>query len=268
MLDYLELETRLQEITAKVAEMVRFTQFDIHQKAGDLDIVTSNDLAAQHYLQKHLSELLPESGFYCEEENVRQLDREYVWVIDPIDGTANYARGIGECCISVGLLHHGKPVVGVVRCIFRDDVYSAIAGCGARKNGQPIHVSDRPFKAGLFCTAMCLYTKEHAALCNEIIFDAYMKCNDVRRFGSCAIELCYLAEGKCELFFELRVFPWDYAAALLILQEAGGMLRGFADEELRFNKPTALVGANNPENYRILADIVCRHMKQICTCPF
>lgn len=263
MQDYLKLEQQIAEITAQAAQMVREVEFDIHQKAGALDIVTSSDLMVQHFLQEKLSRLLPGSGFYCEEENLRQLQQEFVWVIDPIDGTANYSRGMDACVISVALLHHGKPVVGVVRNINKDEIYSATSGGGATKNGKPIHVSARPFAEGLFCTAMSLYKKEYAKLCNDIIFDVYMKANDVRRFGSCAMELCYMAEGKCELYFELRIFPWDYAASLLILQEAGGVLRGFADEELHFDKPTPLVGANSQENYRILADIVCHHMQQV-----
>ncbi len=262
MTDYLKLENKVIEITAEAAALVRAADFQIHQK-GTLDIVTSNDLLVQHFLQEKLSALLPGSGFYCEEENIRELNREYVWVIDPIDGTANYARGIDFCVISVGLLHHGQAVVGVVRYIFKEEVYAAALGSGARKNGLPIHVSDKPFEDSLFCTAMSLYKKEFAPVCNQIIFDTYMKCNDVRRFGSCAAELCFMAEGKCELYFELRIFPWDYAASLLILQEAGGVLRGFADEELAFNKPTVLVGANSMENYRILADIVGKHLKSV-----
>ena len=263
MTDYLELEKAVIAVTAQAAALVRQTDFQIHQKADVVDIVTSSDLLVQHFLQEKLAALLPGSGFYCEEENVRDLTREYVWVIDPIDGTANYARGIDNCVISVALVHHGNAVVGVVRNIFKEDVYAATIGTGARKNGRQIHVSERPFEDGLFCTAMSLYRKEFAPVCNDIIFDTYMKCNDVRRFGSCAVELCYLAEGKCELYFELRVFPWDYAAALLILQEAGGVLHGFADEKLEFNKPTVLVGANNVENYRVLANIVRNHLTSV-----
>jgi myo-inositol-1(or 4)-monophosphatase len=108
---------------------------------------------------------------------------------------------------------------------------------------------------------MSLYKKEHAKVCSDIIFDAYLRCNDVRRFGSCAIELCYLAAGMCELYFEIRVFPWDFGAALLILREAGGVARGLQDSELSYTRPTVVIGANNEENYRILSDIVNSHLQ-------
>ena len=105
--------------------------------------------------------------------------------------------------------------------------------------------------------------EEFAKNNNIIILDTYMQCNDVRRFGTCALELCYLAAGRCDLYFEIRVFPWDYAAGYLILREAGGVLRGLRGEELDFRKVTLLVGANNEENYEKLDAIVNSHIKSL-----
>ncbi len=110
---------------------------------------------------------------------------------------------------------------------------------------------------------MSLYRKEYAEICRDIIFDVYNKCNDFRRFGSCALELCYLAAGKCDLYFEIRVFPWDYAASYLILKEAGGVLKGLNGENLSYDKPTVLVGANNLENYEKLNDIIKKYLKEL-----
>ena len=93
--------------------------------------------------------------------------------------------------------------------------------------------------------------------------EAYGQCADVRRFGAAALELCYLAEGICDLYFEIRVFPWDYAAALLILQEAGGMAGGLAGEALGFDRATALVAANTRGNYEKLLSIVGKHIKEL-----
>ena len=107
---------------------------------------------------------------------------------------------------------------------------------------------------------MSLYKKEHARVCSDIIYEAYMQCNDIRRFGGCAKELCYIAAGRCELYFEIRVFPWDFAAASLVLTEAGGVLRGLNDEKPSMTGPTVLIAANNQKNYRILADIVNKHL--------
>ena len=252
----IEIKDRVIALCEAVAGEIKDAPFEIDEKESLLNIVTSNDIKSQRLLVAGLREILPEAGFFCEEEGMHDSECEYIWVIDPIDGTANYARGIGDSAISVALISHGVPLMGVVKTIGRDECFSAVAGGGAFLNGKPIRVSKRGFENGLLCTAMCLYKKEHAKVCSDIIFDAYLKCNDVRRFGSCALELCYMAAGRCELFFELRVFPWDFAAAYLILLEAGGVARGLGDSTLTFTKPTVLVGANNEENYRKLSNIV------------
>ena len=249
------------QIVGKVADIIKDAPFSVTEKNEAANIVTTNDLASQKHLIKELSALLPNSGFYCEEEGVCERNKGYVWVIDPIDGTTNYSRGITECAISVALLKNQKAVLGVVYCVFSGDVYSAVLGKGAFLNGNPISVSSNPFKNSLFCTAMSLYKKEHAKVCADIIYETYMQCNDIRRFGSCALELCYLACGKCDLYFEIRVFPWDYAAAYLILREAGGVICGLANEELSLDCPTVIVAANSRENYEKLSQIVNKHLK-------
>lgn len=238
--------------------------FTVKQKDSFANVVTSHDVEIQAFLCKELACLLPGCGFLCEENDLIQTQgKEYVFVIDPIDGTANYAHGVKESAISVALLQNGKPLVGVVYNPFHDEMFYAEAGKGSYLNGKPIHASQRVFADGLFCTAMSLYQKAYAPLCAEIIMGAYLRCSDIRRFGSCALELCYLAAGRCDLYFEIRVFPWDYAAAFLILSEAGGILKGFRGESLAFDKPTPLIGANTAENYEELQNIVCKKMKEV-----
>jgi myo-inositol-1(or 4)-monophosphatase len=183
-----------------------------------------------------------------------------LFIIDPIDGTANFVRGLGQSAISVALAEDGRVKVGVVYNPYREEYYEAAEGLGARLNGKPISVSARDFSAGILCTAMSVYNKSLAKTCSDIIYDAYMECNDVRRFGGCALELCYLAAGRCDLYFEMRVFPWDYAAGYLILKEAGGELTGFGGEVLDFTKATALIGANRRDNYDKMRSLVEKHM--------
>ena len=248
------------DLCGSVAEEIKDMPFTVTEKSQAVNIVTSSDITSQHMLVEGLSKLMPGSGFFCEEEGLQDTESEYIWVIDPIDGTTNFSRGINDCAISVALLHRGQVVVGVVKSIFTDECFSAVRGEGAFLNGKSIRVSDRGFESGILCTAMSLYKKEHARVCSDIIFEAYMESNDVRRFGSCAMELCYMAAGRCELYFEIRVFPWDYAAGLLILTEAGGVARGLRDEEVDFKRPTVLVGANNEENYSKLSKIVNKHL--------
>lgn len=261
--DYSALLESVIALVKEAAGIAKATELSVIEKGAPENIVTESDLAVQRFLHERLLQLLPHSAFFCEEEGLREAVGEYVWIIDPIDGTANYSRGIHESAISVALVANGVALLGVVCNIFTGDIFSAVRGGGAYLNGEKIAVSKRSFREGLFCTAMCVYKKELATLCRDVIYEAYMECNDLRRFGGCALELCYIAAGRCELFFEMRVFPWDYAAGYLILSEAGGVLYGFGGEELDFSKTTMLVGANSRESYEKLESIVQKHIKSI-----
>jgi len=237
--------------------------FEIEQKGDCSNIVTSSDIAVQNFLCKELSEILPGSGFFCEEKDIHDLDKEYVWIIDPIDGTTNYARGIDSCCISVALKHGNEIILGVVYSPAREELYCAEKGKGASLNGKPIHVSSRTFQNGLFFTAMSTYRKEFAPVCNHIIMETFCQCNDLRRFGSCAMELCFMAAGLGELYFEIRLQPWDYAASTLILEEAGGCCCNLEGRMPRMDGPDLLVAANNSRNLEKLHGIVCKHIDTI-----
>ena len=110
---------------------------------------------------------------------------------------------------------------------------------------------------------MSIYKKEYADVCNSIILETYKQCNDFRRFGSAALELCYLASGKCDLYFEIRVFAWDCAAGAYILRKAGGIVKTYNDEDLTYTKvPFVVIGANTEDNYKKLSEIVHKHVKK------
>ena len=234
--------------------------FNIEQKDGCENIVTSSDLAVQEFLKEKLTSLIPGCGFICEEETEHDSGKEYVWIIDPIDGTANYSRGIDHCCISVALSHNGEVIAGVVYSPWRDELYHAEKGKGAFLNGKPIHTSARTFKDSILCCAMSTYRKEFAPVCNDIIMEAYGSINDLRRFGSAAIELCFLACGQCELYFEFRLQPWDYAAGNIILMEAGGKVTGLDGKLPRYSGPSLVCAGNNEENQKRLLEIIQRHV--------
>ena len=222
--------------------------FDINQKDGYANIVTSSDVAVQDFLKEKLALLLPNSGFLCEEEDMHDLNHPYTWIIDPIDGTANYSRGIRECAICVGLKHDAVMEIAVVFLPRTNELFHAVRGQGAFLNDRPIHVSNRPFANSILCTALSVYHKEYTDICSQIIVEAFKQCNDIRRFGAAAPELCYLAMGRCELYFEYILSPWDYAAASLILEEAGGCLSDLTGHPLPLTLPTGVLAANSREN--------------------
>lgn len=241
--------------------MDRTGGFEVKDKGVRENIVTSSDLAVQHFLTRELKTVYPEVGFLCEEEDLEDVSgHEAVWVIDPIDGTANYARGNENCCISVALVRDGVPEMGVVYSPWRGELYTAIKGEGAFCNGKPIHVSDRPFEQGLLFTAMSTYRKELAKACSDIIYDLYMECNDVRRTGSAAVELCLMAAGYVDLYFEIRLMPWDYAAASLILTEAGGAICDFDGNPPSPYKPSMFIAANTAESRNRIWKTVRTHL--------
>ena len=242
----------LERIVIEASRLMQTDSFSITQKQGAANIVTSSDIAVQEYLCQQLGALLPESGFICEEEDIHDVSHEYLWIIDPIDGTANYSRGIRECAICVGLWHSGRMELASVYLPRTDELFTAERGKGALlkhpRTGvatQQIHVSDRPFANAIMCTALPVYHKEYAGVCAEIIREAFLQCNDIRRFGAAAPELCYLAMGRCELYFEYLLSPWDFAAASLILEEAGGVLCNREGEPLDPTSPSGVLAANN-----------------------
>ena len=248
------------DIVREAAGLMVRNGFDIQNKGSVENIVTSSDLAVQHFLTERLGRLLPGSGFLCEEEDLSDTLHRDVWIIDPIDGTANYARSNENCCISVALVHDGEPVAGVVYSPWRDELYCAEKGGGAYCNGKPIHVSGRSFEEGLIFTALCTYHKEFAGYCRDIMYDLYMQGNDFRRIGSAALELCLTAAGQAELYFEIRLMPWDFAAASLILREAGGVICDIDGKAPSLLEPSPVIAANSPENGRRILEIVRRHL--------
>lgn len=254
---------RMEAAVTRASKLMVSGGFEIMQKDGVENLVTSSDLAVQHFLTSELSEILPGSGFLCEEEDFRDLDEEYVWIVDPIDGTANYARGIEDCCISVALARGNELQAGVVYSPGRRELYSASKGNGAFLNGKRISVSQRPFESGLLCTAMSTYRKEFAGVCSDIIYDLYMRSNDVRRFGSAALELCMMAKGTVELYFEMRLQPWDYAAASVVLTEAGGCIADFDGNFPSLVRPSMIVAANSSSSLDNILETVHRHMDHL-----
>jgi myo-inositol-1(or 4)-monophosphatase len=244
--------------------MDRTGGFEVHDKGARENIVTSSDLAVQHFLTRELCAVYPEVGFLCEEEDLEDVSgHEAAWVIDPIDGTANYARGNENCCISVALVSKGEPLLGVVYSPWRGELYTAEKGKGAFCNGKPVHVSRRPFGQGLLFTAMSTYRKDLARACSDIIYDIYMECNDVRRTGSAAVELCLMAAGYADLYFEMRLMPWDYAAASLILTEAGGTVCDFEGNLPSPYKPSMFIAANSKESCARIHDTVRKHLERL-----
>ena len=247
----------------KSCKSIMMDSFTVSEKDGASNLVTTADTAVQSRLRTLLGEILTQAGFLGEESpDVTALGNIY-WVVDPIDGTSNFARGMRLSAISVGLLEDEEEIFGVVYNPYAEELFCAAKGQGAYLNGERIRVSERDFSHSLIFTAFSLYQKAYAPLCESALAELYPECDDFRRLGSAALELCALAAGRGELYFEIRIFPWDWAAAAVIIREAGGTIGTIDGERLRHDAPVLLLAANSDENFRTLKRTVQKHIPKL-----
>jgi len=235
--------------------------FSVRCKGGNSDYVTTADTSIESFLKKKLPALIDGSRMMGEEGDTAEDLTGYLWVVDPIDGTMNFIRGLNLSVISAGLLKDGFPVLGVVYNPFTDECFYGGKGLGVFCNGEPVSVSDRDYSHSLYCTAFSLYRKEYADICFRSLERIYPDIDDMRRLGSAALEIAYLAAGKADLFFEIRIFPWDCAAALALLSEAGGEyeVRGY-DKEIPCDRAFTLLAANSRESLGRIRKVIYEEM--------
>lgn len=192
-------------------------------KDGHANFVTEYDVLVQSRLREGLLGILPEAGFFGEEgEHSAFPENEWVFVVDPIDGTTNFMKGLNLSAIAIALLQNKERVFGLVYNPFTDEMFTAIKGKGAFLNGRKISVSEEPLERGIVLFGTSPYYEGLPKKAFDTAFSYMDKCIDVRRLGSAELDLCYVACGRAELYFEPLIQPWDYAAGSLIAEEAGG----------------------------------------------
>ena len=196
-----------------------------HEKTSAADLVTEYDLAVENFLKEKLPPLVPGAIFFGEEEAENaDPSRGWAFIVDPIDGTTNFVRGLRQSAISVALAHDGVVEYGVVCDPYKDEMFSARRGGGAFLNGQPIHVSARPIEQGIFGMGTAIYRREYLEPTMRVTEQLFRRSCDFRRLGSAALDLCNVACGRTDLFFEYSLCPWDHAAGQLMITEAGGFI--------------------------------------------
>ena len=262
--------TNTMEITPQVCEAVRRAAAilegrpeQVIQKGNNSNYVTDADLRVQQSLEHDLTALIPGSVVLGEENKVWNHDSSYAWIVDPIDGTSNFIRDLGASCISVALMKGEELISGVIYNPYRNELFYGETGCGAWLNGTRIHVSDRDYAHSHLCAAMSLYDKRFAPQCFRSIERIYEHTDDLRRFGSAAMEVAQLAAGRVELYFEIRIAPWDVAAGALLIQEAGGVYECLYDKGMQADKMFPFIAANSPENFEQLRRIVTEELPVI-----
>ena len=214
-------------------------------KTGQRDVVTEYDRRVQSLLVERLRQAVPEAGFVLEESDSQDaLNGEHVFIIDPIDGTMNFVHHFQHSAISVAYASGGELMCGCVYNPYTDEMFHAIKGQGAFLNGSPIAPDPSPLKETLFCLGSSPYyphlTDETFRLA-RIAFDNSL---DLRRTASAALDVCSVAAGRAGLYFELSLFLWDYAAALLIAREAGACCSNIEGRPLELNiRPSSIIVA-------------------------
>ncbi len=215
-------------VVKKCGDIILFAdgaERNVSSKEGRANFVTKYDVAVQAYLEEELLKILPEAVFIGEEgEHSKAIGEGYAFIVDPIDGTTNFIKNYHRSCVSVGLALHGTMEIGVVYNPYSNEMFYAQRGRGAFLNGQPLHVSSNRLEEGLVCFGTSPYYAELIDQTFDLVKTLHRASLDVRRSGSAALDLCDIASGRCELFFECRLSPWDYAAGSLIVQEAGGRI--------------------------------------------
>lgn len=220
---------------------------DVSEKGSAANFVTVYDVKIQEFLLSEIKKVIPDAYFIAEEKenSADALNHEHCFIIDPIDGTANFVHDYHTSAISVGVYSYGKPLVGIIYNPYFDELFSAETGKGAFMNGKPIHVSERDLEHSLVNLGTSPYYKEELA---DKTFDIakrfFLSCSDLRRGGSAAIDLSNLAMGRLDVFFECILSPWDIAAGAILIEEAGGVITDMNGDPIDFSKPSPVIASN------------------------
>ncbi len=201
---------------------------DVGQKQEN-DFVTRVDRESEQVIVETILSSFPDHRILAEEAHGETASGGYRWIIDPLDGTTNYIHGFPVFAVSIALEHEGRVVMGVVHDPLRPETFRAEKGRGAFLNDKPISVSRRSCEAGcLVATGFPFRKKDMLDLYLEAFKRVFHHSSGIRRAGAAALDLAYLAAGRCDGFFEFGLSPWDIAAGSLLIQEAGGIITDFA----------------------------------------
>ena len=202
-------------------------QSDVEEK-GKNSLVSFVDKEAEKMLVSFCEQAVPDCGFITEEETVNKTGERYNWIIDPLDGTTNYLYGIPTFAVSIALQENGKTILGMVYEVIRKECFYSIRGEAAFLNDQQIHVSDRKgIDTALIATGFPYSEFEFVDRQMQFMKTLIHEARGIRRIGTAAVDLVYVACGRFDVYFEAKLNPWDVAAGMFIVEQAGGKLSDF-----------------------------------------
>ena len=247
---------QLRAIVREAGALIRSAQMspeEIRSKDGHRNYVTRFDVMVQDHLEQQLRELAPDYGFVAEEQDSQDYSHTSSFIVDPIDGTSNFIFGIPQYCISVAVVEDGEVRQGVVYNPALDEMYWAESGKGSFLNGAPIVNPDLPLEQTLFGVGTspynAAYREQSVTLMNALLPVAI----DIRRLGSAALDLCYVANGRQGGYFEFEINPWDIAAGMLIAREAGARVTTLDGHEPPLDRTMSIFAAGQQAYEQFMA---------------
>jgi myo-inositol-1(or 4)-monophosphatase len=210
---------------------------------GRIDLVTHADKVSQKMIIENIEKKFPGHAVIAEEGYDKTGKEGYVWYIDPIDGTTNFVHGVPVFCVSIALYKAGLPMVGVCYNPAIKEIFYAEKGRGAFLNGKRIKVSTTKKMIDALVATGFPYKNENMKKVIDCLYNVISGVQGIRRFGSAALDLCYVACGRFDAFWEMELKPWDMAAGVLILEEAGGMITSMDGNE--FDLKNGNIAASN-----------------------
>jgi myo-inositol-1(or 4)-monophosphatase len=227
---------------------------------GRANFVTQVDVAVQEYLREQLHKLYPEVLLLAEEQKriFIQPGKAY-WILDPIDGTQNFIRHMGTSAVSLAYYDQGDLQFGVIYNPFLEETFHAAKGQGAYLNGRPIHVTDNNALSNcLVAIGTSPYEREYAASNWPLFAEIFSRCMDIRRGGSASLDLAYVAAGRLDAYVEHNLKPWDMAAGLVLVREAGGSVTNFSHQAVDVNLNSDICATNGLIQEEVLS-IIKKH---------
>jgi myo-inositol-1(or 4)-monophosphatase len=237
--------------------MEKFGRITAITKKGDINLVTEADLASEALITERIRSHFPKHSILAEEAGdtvVIEGEGDWKWIIDPLDGTTNYAHGYPCFCVTMALERAGEIVLGVTYDPTRDELFAAEKGRGATLNGKVIRVSETDELGNSLLVTGFPYDIKHRTDIARHLTDFLLSSRGVRRDGSAAIDLAYVACGRFDGFWEEGLNPWDVAAGVLLIEEAGGVVSGYDGSRLSIYRPP--IAASNGMIHQEMLDIL------------
>lgn len=246
------------EIAKEAGQIIREgfgKDISVEFKTDKANLVTNIDKAAEKIITDYITKNYPLHSILAEESGNNRKDSEFTWIIDPLDGTTNFAHKLPIFAVSIGLQKNGETILGVVYDVMRDIIYSTERGSGSYSNGIKLNVSsNQNLDESVVVTGFAYDRKDKYKSAISVFGEFINKTRAVRRLGSAAIDFCYVASGVFDGFWEANLSPWDVCAGMLLVEEAGGRVTNFNNKRINIDSNQFL--ASNGKIHTKMVDVI------------